>query len=221
MAYATVNPATGERGAIFPEHTDREMEVALDRAEDAYRAWRMRSIGERADVVRRAAAVMRARSDALAGLITLEMGKLFAESKGEVELSAQILEYYADNAEKFLAPYDIPQADGAATVVSDPIGIVFAIEPWNFPYYQVVRVAGPNLVTGNVMILKHAGGVPQCADAIAKVFDEAGAPAGVFTNLRLSSDQCSVVIRDPGCRASLSPEAIAPPRRLPRRWARS
>jgi succinate-semialdehyde dehydrogenase / glutarate-semialdehyde dehydrogenase len=197
MAYATVNPATGKQGPSFPEHTDREMEAALDRADDAYRAWRMRPIRGRADVVRKAAAVMRARSDMLARLITLEMGKLFVESKGEVELSAQILEYYADNAEKFLAPCDIPQADGSAVVVSDPIGIVFAIEPWNFPYYQVVRVAGPNLVTGNVMILKHAGSIPQCAEAIAKVFDDAGAPAGVFTNLRLSADQCSAVIRDP------------------------
>jgi succinate-semialdehyde dehydrogenase/glutarate-semialdehyde dehydrogenase len=197
MAYATVNPATGKQGPIFAEHTDREMEAALDRAADAYRAWRTRSVGERADVVRKAVALMRVRSNALAGLITLEMGKLFAESKAEVELSADILEYYADNAEKFLAPTDIPQADGSATVVNDPIGIVFAIEPWNFPYYQVVRVAGPNLVTGNVMILKHAGGIPQCADAIAKVFDDAGAPAGVFTNLRLSADQSSAMIRDP------------------------
>jgi len=139
---------------------------------------------------------MRRQSDALARLITLEMGKLVVEARGEVELSAQILEFYADHAEEFLAETLIPQKDGSAKVVAEPIGIVFAIEPWNFPYYQVVRVAGPSLVTGNAMLLKHAPGIPQCADAIARVFEEAGAPKGLFTNLRLSNEQAAAVIRD-------------------------
>lgn len=197
MAYVTVNPATGEKKATFYEHTDIQMKDALDQAETAYKAWRVLTVKERADAVRRAAALMRKRGDVLATLITLEMGKLFVESQGEVELSAKILEYYADHAEEFLAPYEIAQTDGSATVVSDPIGIIFAIEPWNFPYYQVVRVAAPNLVTGNVVILKHAPGVPQCADAIEKLFKDAGMPVGVFTNLRLSDDQSAALIGDP------------------------
>lgn len=196
MAYATVNPATGEIGPSFAEHSDAEVAQALDTAASAYVAWRTRSIADRAGIVRKAASLLRDRGEAMARLITLEMGKLLVEAKGEVELSAQILEYYADNAEAFLAPYDIEQEDGTATVVSDPIGIVFAIEPWNFPYCQVVRVAGPNLVTGNVVILKHAGGIPQCAEAIARVFAEAGAPDGVFTNLWLSNAQSSIIIRN-------------------------
>lgn len=129
MPYATVNPATGEHGPTFPEHSDEDVAAALDAAGAAYRKWRTLPIAKRTDVLRKAAAVMRGRSDELSGLITLEMGKLLVESKGEVELSAQILEYYADNAEAFLAPCDIAQQDGTATVVCDSIGIILAIEP--------------------------------------------------------------------------------------------
>jgi succinate-semialdehyde dehydrogenase / glutarate-semialdehyde dehydrogenase len=132
----------------------------------------------------------------LSGLITLEMGKLIGEAEGETELSASILDYYAENAERLLAPASIPQKQGEAVVISQPIGIVFAVEPWNFPYYQLARVIGPNLMTGNAVVYKHAANVPQCADAFANLFLEAGGPPGLVGNLRISHDQSSRVIND-------------------------
>src|SRR5260370_11328309 len=200
MAYETVNPATGECLRRFEEHSDADVTAALNTAHSGYSTWRLESFQERARLVRRVGDLMRERSEPLSALITLEMGKLPAESRGETALSADILSYYAENAQRFLAPREIPQKDVTATLVYDPVGIVFAIEPWNFPYYQLARVVGPNLMTGNTVITKHASGVPQCAEAFAKLFEDAGAPHGLYTNLRLSSDQAGVVVADPRVR---------------------
>jgi succinate-semialdehyde dehydrogenase / glutarate-semialdehyde dehydrogenase len=146
--------------------------------------------------LRKVADLMRERVERLSALITLEMGKLIEESRGETMLSADILTYYADNAEKFLAPKKIEQEDGAAVVISQPIGVLLGIEPWNFPYYQIVRFVAPNLMIGNTVIVKHAGSVPMCANEFAELFLDAGAEPGVYTNLRLSNDQASRVIAD-------------------------
>src|SRR6266851_2881838 len=200
MAYETVNPATGECLRRFEEHSEADVTAALNAAHSAYCTWRLEPFEGRARLVRRVADLMRERIEPLSALITLEMGKLPAESRGETALSADILSYYADNAQRFLAPREIPQKDGTATLVYDPVGIVFAIEPWNFPYYQLARVVGPNLMTGNTVITKHALGVPQCAAAFAKLFEDAGAPHGLYTNLRLSNDQAGVVVADPRVR---------------------
>jgi succinate-semialdehyde dehydrogenase/glutarate-semialdehyde dehydrogenase len=200
MAYETVNPATGECLRRFEEHSDADVTAALNAAHSAHCTWRLESFEGRARLVRRVADLMRERIEPLSALITLEMGKLPAESRGETALSADILSYYAENAERFLAAREIPQKYGTATLVYDPVGIVFAIEPWNFPYYQLARVVGPNLMTGNTVITKHASGVPQCAEAFAKLFEDAGAPHGLYTNLRLSSDQAGVVVADPRVR---------------------
>src|SRR5258708_30493045 len=124
------------------------------------------------------------------------MGKLLSESLGEVDLSADILEYYADNAEVFLAPEKLKVAGGEAIVESEPLGVLFCIEPWNFPYYQLARVAGPNLMAGNTLILKHAPNVPQCALAFEQLFLEAGAPAGAYSNVFLSHEQAATAIAD-------------------------
>ena len=126
---------------------------------------------------------MRERTDEFARLITLEMGKLIEQSRGEVALSAAIRDYYAQNAERFLAPEKLPTKTGEALVESSPIGVLFGVEPWNFPYYQIVRFAAPNLMAGNVVMVKHASNVPQCALAFERLMEDAGAPPGADTNL--------------------------------------
>ncbi len=196
MAYTTVNPTTGQLLQTFPEHTDAEVEAAITQAQTAYGSWRTKSYGERAAVVRKAADLMRERVEELSAMITLEMGKLIDESRGETQLSADILTYFADNAETFLAPEEIKQKEGTAKVVSQPIGVLFGIEPWNFPYYQLARFVAPNLMSGNTVMVKHAPSVPQCANLFEKLFLDAGAEPGVYTNLRLSNDQSATVIAD-------------------------
>ena len=129
--------------------------------------------------------------------MTLEMGKRIDEARGEVEFSADILAYYAKNAERFLAPVKLHPTVGEAHMESSPIGVIFGVEPWNFPYYQLARVAGPHLMAGNVLVVKHAGCVPQCAIAFEKLWIEAGAPAGLYTNLLISHEQSDRVIDDP------------------------
>ncbi|MDQ1540775.1 MAG: succinate-semialdehyde dehydrogenase / glutarate-semialdehyde dehydrogenase, partial [Actinomycetota bacterium] len=128
--------------------------------------------------------------------ITTEMGKLIGTSEAEVGLSAAILDYYANRAETFLAARALPESPGAV-VETEPIGVILAIEPWNFPYYQLARVAGPQLVAGNVLVVKHAENVPQCALAFARLFEKAGAPVGLYTNIFASHDQIGRVIEDP------------------------
>jgi succinate-semialdehyde dehydrogenase/glutarate-semialdehyde dehydrogenase len=129
--------------------------------------------------------------------MTLEMGKRISEAKGEVEFSSRILAYYAKNAERILAPVKLNPSVGTAHMESSPIGVIFGVEPWNFPYYQLARVAGPHLMAGNTLVIKHAGCVPQCAIAFEKLLLDAGAPVGLYTNLMISHDQSDRVIDDP------------------------
>jgi succinate-semialdehyde dehydrogenase/glutarate-semialdehyde dehydrogenase len=129
--------------------------------------------------------------------VTLEMGKLIDQARGEVVLSADIIDYYAKNAERFLAPERLKPSSGEAEVESTPFGVLFGVQPWNFPYYQLARFAAPNLMAGNVVVVKHAGCVPQCAIAFEKLWLEAGAPVGAYTNLLISHDQVNRVIDDP------------------------
>jgi succinate-semialdehyde dehydrogenase/glutarate-semialdehyde dehydrogenase len=173
------------------------MESIIVKAEQTYaNDWSRRSIAARKAVVKKAAALLRERSDEFARLATLEMGKLLREGKGEVLLSADILEYFADNAERFLAPEKLAVTGGEAVIESAPLGVLFCIEPWNFPYYQLARVAGPNLMLGNTIICKHAPNVPQCALAFEKLFLDAGAPAGTWTNIFITNEQSAKVIAD-------------------------
>jgi succinate-semialdehyde dehydrogenase/glutarate-semialdehyde dehydrogenase len=128
--------------------------------------------------------------------MTLEMGKRISEARGEVDFSSRILAYYAKNAEEFLAPVKLHPVHGEAHMESSPIGVIFAVEPWNFPYYQLARVAGPHLMAGNVLVVKHAGCVPQCALAFEKLFIDAGAPEGLYTNLFISHGQSDNLMAD-------------------------
>ena len=201
MAYISTNPFDGKVLKRFDEISDDQLEKHIATAHSCYKdAWRDTSFAERKAVVSRAAALMRERSQQLAELITLEMGKLIAQSKGEVAISAAILDYYADHAEAFLAPEKLKTSKGEAMVENASLGVLLGIEPWNYPYYQITRFAAPNLMAGNVVMLKHAGNVPQCALAFAQVMKDAGAPEGAYTNLFISKDQIAQVIDDPRVR---------------------
>jgi succinate-semialdehyde dehydrogenase / glutarate-semialdehyde dehydrogenase len=202
MAYQTTNPYDGKVVKTFDEITDAQLEGKLKTASHCFENdWRHRSFAERKAVVARAAALMRERSQALAELITLEMGKLIQQSLGEVALSAAILDYYADHAEQFLAPERLTTPKGEAMVESSPIGVLFGVEPWNYPYYQIARFAAPNLMAGNVVMIKHASSVPQCALAFEQLMIDAGAPDGAYTNLFVSKDQITKIIEDKRIRA--------------------
>ena len=197
MAYQSINPYTEELIKSFNEHTDEQLKAIIATAEDTYKNdWRLRSLPDRKAIIKKAASIMREKLDEFATPITVEMGKLFEESRGEVNLTADILDYYADNAEKFLAPQKLNAKEADAVVESEPLGVLFCIEPWNFPYYQLVRVAAPNLMTGNTLIVKHAPNVPQCALAFEKLFLDAGAPVGAYTNVFLSNEQAALAIAD-------------------------
>jgi len=202
MGYQTVNPFDNKVVATFDDLTDEQAMQLLAQAQKTFESWSQKSFGERAAVCRRAAAILRERLDEFARLLTLEMGKLYAESLGEVELSARIFEYYAENAEAFLAPESLETAssDDDAVVVSAPLGVILGIQPWNFPYYQLARVAAPNLMAGNVVMVKHASNVPQAAAAFEQLLLEAGGPQGAYTNLFATKDQLSLLIDDPRVR---------------------
>jgi len=199
MAYATVNPYTGELVTTFPEATDAQIEAALAAGQAAFLRWRETSHAERAEKLRNLAAILRRDCAKHAALITLEMGKITAESKAEIETSAGIAEYFAAHAEKFLQPAKLRGAgkdDGEAMLLHQPLGALLAIEPWNFPYYQVMRVFAPQAAAGNVLLLKHASNVPQCAAAFADAAREAGFPEGVFQTVYATREQLSAIIKD-------------------------
>ena len=197
MAYQSINPYNAEVLQSYKDISAAELEEKLTAASDCFSAvWAKTTYAERAKVLGRAAAILRARPEEFAKLITLEMGKLLAQSLGEVALSAAILDYYAQNAEAFLAPEKLTTAKGEAAVESSPVGVLFGVEPWNYPYYQIARFAAPNLMAGNVVMVKHASSVPQCALAFEKLMQEAGAPEGAYTNLFLSKEQVAQVIDD-------------------------
>ncbi len=200
MTYATRNPYTGELLATFPEATDAQVLAAIDAADAAFQQWKQAPFAERARVMHAAARLLRANAREYACLLTLEMGKLIGEAEAEVRLSADIFEYYAVNAERLLAPEHLPVADpaeGRAMVVHEPLGVLLAIEPWNFPYYQIARIIAPQLSAGNTVLLKHASNVPQCAAKFQALMAEAGLPAGAFVNLYATRGQVETILNDP------------------------
>ncbi|HEY9250791.1 MAG TPA: aldehyde dehydrogenase family protein, partial [Rariglobus sp.] len=199
-AYQSVNPSTGKVVKTFVGQTDTQLETAIKTSAACFKSWRKTTFADRAVIVAKAAALLRSESDEFARLVTLEMGKRIDEARGEVALSADIMDYYARNAERFLAPEKLKPASGEATVQNTPLGVLFGVQPWNFPYYQLARFAAPNLMAGNVVMVKHAGCVPQCAVAFAELWRDAGAPVGAYANLLISHDQVNRVIDDPRIR---------------------
>ncbi len=200
MAYKTTNPYTGETLKTFADATDQQVQDAIAQADATFQTWKESSFATRAQVMRNAASLLRKKNRSYAEILTTEMGKIIGEAEAEVELSAQIFEYYADYAEELLKPETLPvrdPAEGQAKLVFEPLGVLLAIEPWNFPYYQIARIIAPQLSAGNTMLLKHASNVPQSAAAFEQLMLDAGLPKGGFTNLYATRSQIEQIISDP------------------------
>jgi len=201
--YVVTDPATGELVREYPTATDAAVAAALGAAENAYQGWsRKASVSERADLLRKVAALHNSRSGELAEIIRREMGKSLDQAIGEVEFSAAIYEYYADNAATFLAdePIELIEGEGTAFVRRQPIGVLLGIMPWNYPYYQVARFAAPNLALGNTIVLKHAPQCPESAAALQQIFVDAGFPEGCYVNTYATNEQVAGAIADPRVR---------------------
>ena len=197
MTFTSTYPADGKLRESFPNISDKDFITKIAAAQTCFETWRHKTYHERAIIIAKAAGILHERGDEFARLATIEMGKRIDEARGEVAFSSRILAYYAKNAEKFLTSVTLHPAHGEAHMESSPIGIIFCIEPWNFPYYQLARIAGPHLMAGNVLLVKPAAIVPQCAIAFEELLIEAGAPAGLYTNLLISHDQADYVVDDP------------------------
>lgn len=200
MAYLSTNPFNNQVIKQFDEASDSDISNAIHNAHEAFMTWRHYSFNQRADVLRSAANLLRQQSEELCQIMALEMGKRPIEGAWEVEMCAGICEYYAEHAKQILAatPLKVKNRDiGDVTIVHEPLGIILAIEPWNFPLYQVVRIAAPQLAAGNVILLKHASIVPQCAAAIEKIFRDAGLITDGLINLYASRSQIETIINDP------------------------
>ena len=199
--YAVVDPATGETVASYPTATDEQVEAAVAAATAAHRGWsRCSTAQERAGLIHRVAELHRERKDMLAALIVREMGKTITAAEGEVDFAADIYGYYADNVERITAdqPIDLAEgSEGTAVIRRASLGPLLGVMPWNFPYYQVARFAGPNLMVGNTIILKHAPQCPESAAAIEQIFVDAGFPEGAYVNVYASNDQAATIIADP------------------------
>ncbi len=196
MAYVSINPYNGEELERFEYLSNAQLDAALVTADHCFHSWKQTSYAERATILVKAAELLHARAFELARLASLEMGKRISEGRAEVMFSGDILRYYAEHAEAFLAPSMLQPQHGDAHMESSPLGVLYCIEPWNFPYYQLARVAGPQLMAGNVVVVRHAGCVPQCAIAFEQLMRDAGAPIGAYTNVLISYEQSERVIDD-------------------------
>lgn len=199
MPYIVTNPATGETGLAVENFDAAQVEAAVAAATRAHREWvPTTTVAQRADLLRKVAELHRERREELADLIVAEMGKIREGALGEVDFAADIIEYYADNAEAIMADQKLDiQGDGTAVIRRSSLGPLLGIMPWNFPYYQVARFAAPNLVIGNTVLLKHASQCPSSAAAIERIFLDAGFPVGAYVNLYISSAQAADIIADP------------------------
>jgi succinate-semialdehyde dehydrogenase/glutarate-semialdehyde dehydrogenase len=197
MAIQSKNPATGEVLQTFEEITDAELEKKLSKAAEAFESWKKTTIAERAKLFIKLSDYLIEHKEELGKLSTIEMGKTAATAAGGLEKSALNCQFYAENAEKFLQPEHVDTKASESYISFEPLGVILSVMPWNFPFWQVYRGAAPALMAGNVMILKHASNVPQCAIAIEESFLKAGFPQGVFQNVLLGSARVEKVIRDP------------------------
>ncbi|WP_152347523.1 NAD-dependent succinate-semialdehyde dehydrogenase [Brevibacterium sp. CFH 10365] len=195
--FNTTNPATGEVLKEFPTASDEEISAVIDASDAAFQTWRTTDVRDRTVPLARAADLMDERRWDLAELLTLEMGKLRAEAEAEVELAARILRYYAEEGPLLLSDERLePASGGSAVMKCEPIGPILGVMPWNFPYYQVARLAAPNLVAGNTIILKHASNCPQSALAFEQVMNDAQLPSDCYRNVFADNDQIQTIIAD-------------------------
>ena len=197
MAIATINPATGEQVQAFAAHTPAEVESRLTLATSAARSWRETRTADRARVVAEAGALLDRDRERFARLMTLEMGKRIGAARDEAAKCAQACRYYAEHAHAMLAAKHVAAEGEDARIEFHPLGVVLAVMPWNFPFWQVIRFAAPALVAGNVGLLKHASNVPQCAIALEELFAVAGAPPGVFQTLLVPGSGVAPIVADP------------------------
>lgn len=197
MPISSINPATGEVIKEYQEHTPDEVRAIIESAHQTYLEWRKTPFSERAALMRRAGQLLRERAESYGMLMTLEMGKLLKDAKAEVEKCAWVCDYYAENAEKFLQPQLVETTASKSYISFQPIGVVLAVMPWNFPFWQVLRFAAPALMAGNVGVLKHASNVFGSALAIEEVFRDAGFPPNAFRTLLIGSRQIDAVIENP------------------------
>lgn len=198
MAYKTVNPYTNEVEHEYANSTAAEIEAALAAGHELYQQWRTGTgLAERKAVITRLGELLRERRTEMAELMTRDMGKLIGEAEGEVDLCASFCDYYVEKADEFLAPKPIYTTTGNAHILKQALGVLLAVEPWNFPFYQIARVFIPNFLVGNPMVLKDASNCPTSAQAFCDLVLEAGAPKGSLTNLFVSYDQVSEIIADP------------------------
>jgi succinate-semialdehyde dehydrogenase/glutarate-semialdehyde dehydrogenase len=196
MAMESINPATEEVLGRYDDFTAEQVEEALAQARQAFLGWRCLSFEERAEPMHRAAECLRSRKEKYAGLITAEMGKTISEAEAEITKCAWNCDFYADHAEKFLSDQRVRTNAKESLVAFEPIGVILAVMPWNFPFWQVFRFAAPALMAGNAAVLKHASNVPQCALAIEEVFRDAGFPDGLFRTLLVPASAVDGIIAD-------------------------
>jgi len=197
MAYQSVNPYTGQILDTFQTITDGELINKLKKAELAYNSWSQTGFSERADLLYNAASLLEKEKEKHAEIITSEMGKPIRQSIAEVEKCAWLCRYYAENGENYLKPLKLESTARRSEVWFEPSGVIFAVMPWNFPYWQVFRFMVPNLLAGNTGLLKHASNVPRCGIAIEDLMLRSGAPDGVFMNLFINYEQAHAIISQP------------------------
>ncbi len=191
-----INPTDNRVIKEYPEHSEQEVKKIISLVQEEFRFWRQISMIQRSGLMRRVAQILRQRRDEFAGIITLEMGKIIREARAEVEKCAWVCEYYAENAEKFLKDEDVKTDASRSYVAFEPLGVILAVMPWNFPFWQVFRFAAPALMAGNAAVLKHASNVPGCALAIEEIFRDAGFPANLFRTLLIKAPLAEKVIED-------------------------
>jgi succinate-semialdehyde dehydrogenase / glutarate-semialdehyde dehydrogenase len=202
MAIQTINPASGKIEKTFSEQTIPEVYELIEKAHDSFLKWRATDFATRSKLMKNAAQILRSRDEHYGTILTLEMGKPITQAIAEVNKCAVVCEYYAENAEKILSR-EIVQTDGSESFVRfDPVGVVLAVMPWNFPFWQVFRFAAPALMAGNVGILKHASNVPMCALAIEEIFTQAGFPQNTFKTLLIGSSLVKNIIDHPKVKAA-------------------
>jgi succinate-semialdehyde dehydrogenase/glutarate-semialdehyde dehydrogenase len=197
MTFASINPATGVLLQHYPALDETCLEQALGQTAEASPAWQATTLAERGALLLRLAGELRNHAESCAALISREMGKPIREARAEIEKCVWGCEFYAANAERFLQDEPVATDAGRSYVVYRPLGTVLAIMPWNFPFWQMFRFAAPALMAGNCVLLKHAPNVPGCAEALARLFGQAGFPAGVFQSLRISHEQAERILADP------------------------
>lgn len=193
----TVNPATGRTEKIFEEMSDNQIEQIISQADKTYKIWKDTSFEERGKLFRQIATLFSQRKTELAKLCAIEMGKLLKQGEAEVQTCADIFNYYADKGAEFMADKPLDTPHGKAYIAHEPLGVILCIEPWNFPFYQVIRVVAATVMAGNTVVVKHASNVPQCGAMIEQLFLDAGFPPGIYTNLFVPGAKASPLVADP------------------------